>query len=374
MILPVKSSRRTNAVSQLAAFRSLGRGERHDRSRSKSNRATVILKILTKALLAGREVSFLLLFSLVSISVPDAVDAEPAYPSSTIRVVTPFAAGAASDIALRVLAEKLSVQLGVPVIVQNQPGAGGVIAGRAVTNAPPDGYTIAWVGNNTAIGVSLFKQPFDPRQDLKPIVGVSEFAYLFVTSASSRFKTLQEWIQAAKAKPGTLSIGTSSAGTSNHLAALLFKLAQRLDVTVVPYRGPSELSVALLRDDVDLVVNAYGGLRAGIDAGQIRPLAVTSASRIPELPGAPTMEEAGVRDFAITSWNALYGPKRMAQQAVDVIAAATAQILNEPDVKARFKQIGFDARPIPPGPLDERMRSEVDRWAQVISEAGISKE
>lgn len=209
---------------------------------------------------------------------------------------------------------------------------------------------------------------------MRPIAGVSEFAYLFVTSAASPYKTLQEWISAAKAKPGTLSVGTSSAGTSNHLVALLFKSTQKIDFTVVPYRGPSELSVALLRNDVDLVVNAYGGLRAGIDAKQIRPLAVTSAARIPELPDVPTMKEAGVADFEVTSWNGLYGPKGMPQQAVDTLAREVNEILIQPDVKAKFKEIGFDARPLPPDQLDQRMRFEIDRWRKVITEAGISKE
>jgi tripartite-type tricarboxylate transporter receptor subunit TctC len=305
---------------------------------------------------------------------PVPINAQSAYPSRPIRVVTPFAAGAASDIALRILAEKLSDRLGVPVVVQNQPGGGGVIAARAVTNAAPDGYTISWVGNNTAISVSLFREPFDPRKEMRPIVGVSEFAYLFVTSAASQYKTLQQWIEAAKAKPGTLTVGTSSAGTSNHLTALLFKSSQKLDITVVPYRGPSELSVALLRNDIDLVVNAYGGLRAQIDAKQIRPLAVTSAERLPELPDVPTMKEIGVPDFLVTSWNGLYGPKDMPQRAVDTLGRAATDILDQPDVKAKFKDIGFDARAVAPGPFDERMHTEIDRWAQVISNAGIPKQ
>jgi tripartite-type tricarboxylate transporter receptor subunit TctC len=300
--------------------------------------------------------------------------AQSDYPSRTIRVITPFAAGAASDIALRILAEKMSGLLKVPVVVQNQPGGGGVPAGRAVTNAPADGYTIAWVGNNTAIGVSLFREPFDPRADMRPIVGVSEFAYLFVTNATSPYKTLGDWMNAAKQKPGTLSAGTSSAGTSNHLTALLFKSAQHLDFTVVPYRGPAELSVALLRNDVDLVVNAYGGLRAAIDAKQIRPLAVTSAARLAELPDVPTMKESGVDDFVVSSWNGLYGPEDMPQQAVDVLARAATEALAQPDVKAQFKEIGFDARALPADAQDKLMRTEIDRWAKVIADAGISKQ
>jgi tripartite-type tricarboxylate transporter receptor subunit TctC len=313
----------------------------------------------------------------MTLSVPllrHAAMAADAYPSQAIRIVTPLAAGAASDVALRILADKLSERFGVPVIVQNQPGAGGVTAGRMVTNAPPNGYNIAWAGNNNAIGVSLVRDAPDPRQEMRPIVGVSEFAYVLVDSAASQYKTLQQWIKAAREKPGTLSVGTSSAGTSNHLAALLFKSAQKLDFTVVPYRGPTELAVALLRNDVDLVINAYGGLRSAIEANQVRPLAVTSAARISELPDVPTTAEAGVPDFEVTSWNALYGPKDMPQEAVDTLARAATEILQRPDVIAQYKAIGFNARPIAAGALDQRMRIEIERWARVIADAGLGRQ
>ncbi len=310
--------------------------------------------------------------TLAAFSPADAVESD--YPSRTIRIVTPLAVGSASDIVLRILAEELSTQLKVSVIVQNQPGGGGVIADRAVTNAAPDGYTLAWVGNNNAIGVSLFKDAVDPRKEMRPIVGVSDFAYLFVTNAASPYQNLQQWINAARAKPNTLTIGTSSAGTSNYLAALLFKSLEKLDVTVVPYRGPAELSVALLRNDIDIVVNAYGGLRAQISAGQIRPLAITSADRLAELPDVPTMSEAGVPNYVVTSWNSLYGPKAMPDQAADVIGRTATQILENPAVKLRFKDAGFNAKAVPSDILDPRMRSEMERWARVIADAGIAKQ
>ncbi len=328
----------------------------------------------TKSGLRMAVIFALLGLSWLMVPLADGARAEDAYPSRPIRIVTPLAAGSASDVALRILAEKLSEHFGVPVLVQNQPGGGGVIAGRTVTNAAPDGYDIAWTGNNTAIGVSLFREPLDPRQDMTPIVGVSEFAYLFVDSTASPYTTLQQWMSAARDKPGTLTVGTSSAGTSNHLAALLFKSEQKLDYTVVPYRGPSELSVALLRNEVDLVVNAYGGLRAAIEAKQVRALAVTSAARLPELPDVPTMKEAGVADFDVTSWNALYGPKGMPQPAIDLLAKAATEILQRPDVIAQYKAIGFEAKPVAAAALDQRMRFEIDRWAKVIAEAGISKQ
>jgi tripartite-type tricarboxylate transporter receptor subunit TctC len=149
---------------------------------------------------------------------------------------------------------------------------------------------------------------------------------------------------------------------------------QNLDFTVVPYRGSSELSVALLRNEVDVIINAYGGLRSQISAKQIRPLAITSAGRDPDLPDVPTMQETGVPNFVVVSWNALYGPKDIPVAAVDIVGRAATEILEQPDVKARFKEIGFEARPLAAGPLDQRMRSEIERWARVITEGGLEKQ
>jgi tripartite-type tricarboxylate transporter receptor subunit TctC len=309
--------------------------------------------------------------AMATLLAPHAVSAQDGFPSRSMKIVTPLAAGAASDIALRFLADRLSARLKVPVVVENQPGAGGTTAARSVTSAPPDGHTIGWFGNNTAISVSLFKQPFDPRKSTVPILGVSEFAYLFVTGGTSRFTTLQAFIDGARQKPNTLNIGTSSAGTSNHLTALLFKNMLNLDVAVVPYRGPAELSIALLRQDGDLVVNAYGGLRQGIAEKQIRALATTSGTRLDELPDVPTMAEAGVKDFEIFSWNALYAPAQTPETALEVIRKAATDILNQDDVKAKFREIGFVAKPLPADQQDRRMRSEIDRWAKVIAESGI---
>ena len=202
------------------------------------------------------------------------------YPGHTIKVVTPFAPGAASDVELRFLAEKMSKALHVGVVVENRPGSGGVAAGKAVSNAAPDGYTIAWVGNSNAIAVSLFREPFDPRVEMRPIVGVSDFANLFVTNDKSPFHTLQDVIKFAHENPNKLNIGTSGAGTSNNLVAHLFALQADIKVTIVPYRGPSELQIAIERGDIDLLVNAYASAGAcwmrqsqsvGNHIGQARP-------------------------------------------------------------------------------------------------------
>jgi tripartite-type tricarboxylate transporter receptor subunit TctC len=194
-----------------------------------------------------------------------------------------------------------------------------------------------------------------------------------VTNESSSYKTLQEFISAARARPGALNVGTSSAGTSNHLVALLFKSVLGLDILVVPYRGPSELSIALLRKDVDIVINPYGGLRQGITDKQIRALAATSSARLDELPDVPTMAEAGVPDFEIASWNALYAPANAPADAMDTIREAVTDILSQAGVKEKFREIGFAAHALPPDLLDRRMRSEIERWAKVIADSGIER-
>ena len=205
--------------------------------------------------------------------------AEDAYPSRAIRIVTPLAAARHPTWRCGFCREAVGA-LRRPGMVQNQPGGGGVIAGRAVTNAPPDGYNIAWAGNNTAIGVSLFREPLDPRLEMKPIVGVSEFAYLFVDAAASPYKTLQ-------------AMDRCGAGEARHVERRNVERRhhqspRRAVVQIDPearfHRGAlsraDRASVALLRNEVDLVINAYGGLRSAIEAKQVRALAVTSAARI----------------------------------------------------------------------------------------------
>ena len=297
------------------------------------------------------------------------------YPNRAIRIITPFAAGAVSDISLRFVAEKLSAKLGVPVIVDNQQGAGGISAGRQAAAAPADGYTLTLLSNATAVSAGLFKKlPFDPRTDFVPVLGISDFEYLFVTNSASPYKSLKEFMTAAAAKPGTLNVGTSAAGTSNHLTALLFKTAAKLDFVVVPYRGASELAVALLRNDLDMVINAYGGLRQGIEKGDIRVLATSTPARVPQFPDVPTVQELGVTGFDVSSWNGLYAPAKTPPEIVAKLTAAMREVMKEPEMAKRFADLGLTVRPFEPQELDRRMKVEIERWSKVIEEAGIERQ
>jgi len=300
-------------------------------------------------------------------------EAQALYPSRSIRIVSPLAAGSVSDISLRVIGERLSQHLHVPIVIENQPGTGGVAAARTVMNAQPDGYTVGLGGNNWAISVGLFKNfPFDPRKDLISIVGLIEFAYVFVTNQNSKYHTLNEVIAAGRAKT-PLTFGTSSPGTTNHLVALLFKSVTELNFVVVPYRGPAELSIALLRHDVDVVINAYGGLRQGIERKEIRALAATTAVRIPQLPEVPTARETGVADFEVSSWNGLYAPVGTSPNVIATLSKAITEVLAETDIRQRHRELGLEVSPTPGDQRAKRMRSESERWGKVINESGIEK-
>jgi tripartite-type tricarboxylate transporter receptor subunit TctC len=309
-----------------------------------------------------------------SLIAANAAKAQAPYPNRSIRIVSPLAAGSVSDISLRVIGERLSQHLRVPVVIENQPGTGGVAAARTVMNSQPDGYTVGLGGNNWAISIGLFKNfPFDPRKDLTPIVGLIEFAYVFVTNQNSKYHTLNEVIASGRAKT-SLTFGTSSAGTTNHLAALLFKSVTELNLVVVPYRGPAELTIALLRNDVDVVINAYGGLRQGIERKEIRALATTTAARIPQLPEVPTAREVGVADFEVSSWNGLYAPVGTPPDVVATLSKAITEVLAEKDIQQRHRELGLEVSPTPSDQLAKRMRSESDRWGKVINESGIEQQ
>ena len=184
--------------------------------------------------------------------------AQAFYPERSVRIVLPFAAGGVADITARIIAEKLGDRLGRRFYVENQAGAGGIVAAKTVISSPPDGYTLALLSNGTAVSVSLFKKlPYDPLRDFTPISSLGTFDFVFATAASSEFKTLPDFIAAAKAKPGALNVGTINVGSTQNLSAELFKTAAGIDFTIIPYRGTPEIMVALLQGNVALGVEGY---------------------------------------------------------------------------------------------------------------------
>ena len=218
--------------------------------------------------------SLTVLAACALVGLPNHARAEASYPNRPVRIVLPFAAGGVADTTARIIAEKLSDRLGQRFYVENQPGAGGIAAARTVISSPPDGYTLALLTNGTAISVSLFeKLPFDPTKDFAPISSLGFFDFIFCTGASSDFKTLADFIAAARAKPGALNVGTINIGSTQNLSAELFKTAANIDFTIVPYRGTPEVEVSLLQGNIALMIDSYSAVKGNIADGKFRALA-----------------------------------------------------------------------------------------------------
>jgi len=301
--------------------------------------------------------------------------AQAKYPARPIRIVSPFAAGSVSDISLRLLADKLAARLSGQVVIDNQPRAGGVTAAAAVLSSPPDGYTVALFSTSTAISASLFKQlPYDPVRDFAPVSTVSTFANVLATGAQSRYATLGDVIAAVRARPGALNIGTTTVGSTNHLAATLLKAMLALDVVIVPYRTPGDLLTAAIRNDVDVIVQSYGALKAALEDKQLRPLATTTPGRAPYLPEVPSVQEAAAKEFDVVTWNGFFVPAKTPTDVIALLNAATRSVLQDGELGRRFLDLGLEPLPSTPEELGARMAAEVARWARVIEEAGIEKQ
>ena len=272
--------------------------------------------------------SILFMASLTAVAVSQPARAETKYPDRSVRIVLPFAAGGVADITARIVAEKLSEKLGQRFYVENQAGAGGIVAARTVTSSAPDGYTLALLSNGTAVSVSLFKKlPFDPLKDFTPVSSLGFFDFIFATAANSPFKTLGEFIAAAKAKPGSLNVATISVGSTQNLSAELFKTAAGIDFAIIPYRGTPEIQVALLQGDVALTIESYSAMKGNLADGKLRALASSGAMRSEATPELATVTESGVADYDVVSWNALFAPSGTPPEIVNTLNAALREIL-----------------------------------------------
>lgn len=300
--------------------------------------------------------------------------AQGKYPDRPVRIVLPFGAGGVADITTRLVAEKLSEKLGQRFVVENSPGAGGITAARAVLQSAADGYTLGVLSNGTAVSVGLFKNlPFDPVKDFTPVSAMGYFDLVFVTNANGPYKTLGDFIKAAKEKPGQLNVGTIAAGSSQNLGAELFKSVTGLDFVIVPFKTSGDVLVALERNDIQMAAEFYAALRGSLDAKKFIPAAVSGVKRGAYLPDAPTAIEAGVPNFEVTSWNAIFAPAGTPPEVVATLNKALNEVLADPEVKKKALELGIDARGSTPEELGARLKDDIVKWKQVIEKAGIEK-
>ncbi len=299
------------------------------------------------------------------------------FPSRAVRIVVPNAPGGAADITARTVGQALSAALGQPVLVENRPGAGGVVAGEQVARAEPDGHTLLLVSSGTAVSASLFKSlPFDTLRDFAPVSLLATFDLGIVAAEGGRFRTLADVLAHARAHPGKLNIGTPQVGTTQNLAAELFKATAGIEAQVVPFNGTPSVVTALRSGEVDIGVDILGPLMGQIQSRALRPLAVLGERRGPLLPDVPAVREAGgpLAGFQVTSWNGLAVPHRTPAAALERLNREVVAALALPEVRRRLADLGLVAQGSTPAQLGQHLAADVRRWGEVIERARIPRQ
>jgi putative tricarboxylic transport membrane protein len=300
--------------------------------------------------------------------------ARAAWPEKPIKIVLPFGAGGVADVTSRIMADRLSKKFGQGVVIENMPGPGGINAARAVIAAPPDGYTMGLVTNGTAISVAAFnKLPFDPVTQFDMVSLLGEFNLLFAVDAKSKYKTLDDFMKDAKANPGKLNIGTIAVGGTQNLGGELFKSMANLNVQIVPYKNSGDIIVALLRNDVQMLVDFPPAIAGQVSSGQLRVLASSGPSRERDMPNVLTVAEACVKGYEVTSWNGVFAPKGTPKDVTDAMNKAMHEVLAMADVKTAFAKVGVEARASSPDELMKRLTADIKKWNDVIDKAHIPR-
>jgi len=298
------------------------------------------------------------------------------YPARPIRLVVGFPPGGGTDIVARIVGQKLTEAWGQQVIVDNRPGAAGMIGASIVAKTQPDGYTLLMSHvNSQAIGPAIaLQQLYDPMRDFTYIAYVGYVPNVLVVHPSTPAKNLRELVALAKARPGELTFASPGVNSTNYLAGEMFRRATGIDITHVPYKGSSPAIVDLLAGHVVMNFDAMSSCISYIRQGRMRPLAVTTAARDPQLPDVPTVREFGVRNYDVTNWYSVAAPAGLPREIVGRLNAEVNRIVQAPDARVRLDELGTRVTPMSPEQFTEFVRAEIAKYAKVVKEAGIKME
>ena len=300
--------------------------------------------------------------------------AQNGYPDHPVALIVPYGPGGVADVGMRLLGDKLSGRLHQQFVIENKPGAAGIVAAKAGADAAPDGYTLLMTGNNTAIATALFnKLPFDVLTDFASVSTAAFFDLLIVTRAGSPLHAVADLVKAAKANPGKLNIGTIVPGSTQNLAALLFDGTTGIKATVVTFRTSPDMANAVLRGDVDIAFEFYAAVHGFLDSGKMVALASTGAKRTAYLPNVPTVMEGGIKDYDVASWNGLSVPSKTPKTVIATLNAALKAVIPDADVQAKAQAVGMEMRWSTPEDMTARMKADIAKWGAVIAKAGIPK-
>ena len=308
---------------------------------------------------------------LVLLGVPlGAIPAQADYPDRPVKIVVPVAAGGGVDVMSRLLAQKLGERLNQQFVVENRPGAAGVIGSKSVIAAPPDGLTLLYTPSSLSLSVVVSKTlPYDLAKDFTPIINVAISPYALVVHPSVPARSLKEFIGHAKAQPGKLSYGSAGVGSASHLAAELLKSMAGLDIVHVPNKGMNPALIDLMGGQVQLLFASVPGLTAE-KTDRVRPLAMAEKKRSALMPELPTMDESGLPGFEVGNWAGLLGPAGLDPSIVQKLHDQIIAILDTPDMKARVKTLGYDVVAGAPEQFARQLREDVARWGPVAKAAG----
>ena len=296
------------------------------------------------------------------------------YPTKPIRIVVPFAPGGGSDFIARFMAQKLTVGLGQQVIVENKPGAGGMLGIEQGVKSPADGYTLTLIASSYTVNPSIYKFTFDPVNDITPIIQLSQGPLLIVVRPSLPVKSTQDLIAMAKAKPGQVNFASSGQGSVIHMATELFQSMAGVKMNHIPYKGTGPALTDTLGGQTDVFFSSTATAVPHVQSGKLRAVAVTTLKRIPALPNVPTVNESGVRGYDVVLWHGLIGPKGLPRPIVDRINAEAGKALKIKETAEQLQNDGVAPAGGTPEQFLAQIKKEIGVWRKVATDAGVKAE
>jgi tripartite-type tricarboxylate transporter receptor subunit TctC len=301
--------------------------------------------------------------------------AQQPYPSRPLRLILPFPPGGSTDLLGRALAERLGESLRQPVVPENRPGAGGNVGAEAAARSAPDGYTLVLCAPSLAISPSLYRKlNYDPLRDLVPVALVATIPNLLVVHPSVPVRTLAELAQHARTNPGKLNFGTGGPGTSNQLAADMFRSLTKTEIVLVPYKGAETAMLAVLSGQVQMVVIGTPASTTHVKSGKLRALALLGKERYPDLPDVPTAAESGMPEFEVDTWYGVLAPAGVPREIVARLNGDLVRMMRAPEMRERLAPMGIQPLASTPEEFGAFLQNEVARWGKVVREAGAQVE
>ena len=296
------------------------------------------------------------------------------YPSKPVRIIVPFAPGGGSDFIARFMAQKMSAGLGQQVVVENKPGAGGMLGITQGVQSPPDGYTLTLIASSYTVNPSVYKFTFDPVADITPIIQLSQGPLLVVVNPKLPVKNTRELIALARQKPGQLNFASSGQGSVIHLATELFDSMAGIKMNHIPYKGTGPALTDTIGGQTDVFFSSTATAMPHVKSGKLRAIAVTTAKRIPALPDVPTVAESGVPGYDVVLWHGLIGPKGLPRPVVERISAEAAKALKLKDTADQLQNDGVAPAGGTPEQFGEQIKKEIGIWRKVATHAGVKAE